>query len=151
MTIRHEVSVAIDRPIEVVFERLVDVEAWPAWLIASGIVAVQRPDAPAPLHAGTRFVIQQRLAGVRTSSIDATVTEFDAPTRLAIRGRDADGVTIELDATLTSVGPGCRLDWRVAIGLPLRYRMFESMAGPQARRAADLDLEAFRRQLASRP
>jgi hypothetical protein len=42
-----------------------------------------------------------------------------------------------------------RLRWSVRIGLPLRYRMFESMVTPQARRAATLDLEALKRRLES--
>ena len=37
----------------------------------------------------------------------------------------------------------------VSYELPLRYRMFESMVAPQARRAAGLDLEAFKRRLES--
>jgi hypothetical protein len=35
------------------------------------------------------------------------------------------------------------------MGLPLRYRMYESMVAPQAKRAATLDLEAFKRRLES--
>ena len=65
-----------------------------------------------------------------------------------LRGHDPDGVTIELDARLSSDdGLTTRLRWSVRMGLPLRYRMFESMVAPQARRAASLDLEAFRRRL----
>ena len=45
--------------------------------------------------------------------------------------------------------PGTRLRWSLRLGLPLRYRMFESMVAPQARRAAALDLEALRRRLES--
>ena len=40
-----------------------------------------------------------------------------------------------------------RLRWSLRLGLPLRYRMFESMVGPQAKRAAALDLEAFKQRL----
>jgi len=35
------------------------------------------------------------------------------------------------------------------VDLPLRYRMFETMVAPQARRAAGLDLEALKRRLES--
>ena len=41
------------------------------------------------------------------------------------------------------------LRWALRVDLPLRYRMFEGMVEPQARRAAGLDLEAFKRRLES--
>ena len=161
MAISHEQSIAIARPAATVFERLVDVERWPVWLIASGIVRVTRdgdPDAPdhadasdVPLATDAHLVIEQRLAGVRTSIIEATVTELSAPTRFAVDGRDADGIAIRIEATIEATEPGCRLDWHLTITLPLRYRAFESMAAPQVRRAAALDLEAFRLRLESSP
>jgi hypothetical protein len=41
------------------------------------------------------------------------------------------------------------LHWSLRVDLPLRYRMFEGMVAPQARRAAALDLESFKRRLES--
>ena len=41
------------------------------------------------------------------------------------------------------------LRWSVRIGLPLKFRMFESMVAPQARKAAALDVEALKRRLES--
>ena len=41
------------------------------------------------------------------------------------------------------------LRWSVRIGLPLKYRMFELMVAPQARKAAALDVEALKRRLES--
>ena len=59
-------------------------------------------------------------------------------------------MTIEIDAQLSSEdGLTTRMRWSLRMGLPLRYRMFESMVAPQARRAATLDLEAFKRRLES--
>lgn len=145
MTISSDLSVTIARPIAEVFTDLVDVESWPAWLIASGVTNVTREAGDdEALDVGSTLVIEQRLAGVRSSVVEAVVTAFDRPNRFAVRGRDADGITVEIDAALTAVDAGCRLDWSLRIGLPLRYRMFESMAAPQVRHAAGLDLEAFR-------
>ena len=145
MTISSDLSVTIARPLDEVFTALVDVERWPAWLIASGVTKVTRESGDdGTLDVGSKLVIEQRLAGVRSSVVEAVVTVFERPNRFAVRGRDADGITVEIDAVLTSVDPGCRLDWSLRVGLPLRYRMFESMAAPQVRHAAALDLEAFR-------
>jgi len=145
MTISSDLSVTIARPIDDVFTALVDVEGWPGWLIASGVTRVTLEAGGAgPLDVGSKLVIEQRLSGVRSSVVDAVVTAFERPNRFAVRGRDADGITVEIDAALTAVDAGCRLDWSLRVGLPLRYRMFESMAAPQVRHAAGLDLEAFR-------
>jgi carbon monoxide dehydrogenase subunit G len=147
MAITLELDVRIGRPSADVFARLTDVERWPEWLIASGIVKVERLD-DGPLAQGSALRIQQRVAG-RSSTLDARVTALVPTTRFAVTGRDADGISVEIDASLTDEGAATRLDWRLKIGLPLRYRMLESMASPQVRRAAALDLEAFRLRLES--
>ncbi len=163
MAISQDLSISIARPPEVVFDRLVEVGSWPQWLIASGILRVvgrgEATDPPEPLATGDAFVIEQRLAGVRDARIEATVVALERPARFSVRGRDDDGITIDIDARIeptdadvdADAGPGCRLDWRLRIGLPLRFRMFESMAAPQVRRAAALDLEAFRIRLETSP
>lgn len=147
MAISLDLDVRIGRPPAEVFAHLTDVERWPEWLIASGIVRVERLDG-GPLAEGSKLRIQQRVAG-RSSTLDAGVVAMAPTSRFAVSGRDADGITVEIDASLTADGPATRLDWRLKIGLPLRYRMLESMATPQVRRAAALDLEAFRQRLES--
>lgn len=147
MAISLELEVPIGRPAAEVFAHLTDVERWPEWLIASGIVRVERLDA-GPLADGSRLRIDQRVAG-RASTLDASVTVLESATTFGVTGRDADGISIDIDAALVAGGPVTRLQWRLRIGLPLRYRMLESIAAPQVRRAAALDLEAFRQRLES--
>ena len=53
MTVAGRVETDIRRPPADVFAALVDVERYPSWLIASGIVRVERLD-PGPLAAGSR-------------------------------------------------------------------------------------------------
>ena len=145
MTVAVEVETRIGRPPTDVFALLSDVEGWPAWLIASGIVRVGRLD-PGALSAGSRLRISQTVAG-RSTVLDGAVTVLDPGAAFGLRGKDKDGVTIEINAVLVADEVATRLRWSVRIGLPLRYRMFESMVAPQARRAAALDLEAFKRRL----
>ena len=147
MAISLDLDIRIGRSVDEVFAHLTDVERWPEWLIASGIVRVERLD-PGPLRERSRLRIEQRVAG-RASTLDARVASFSAPTTFGVTGRDRDGISIEIASRLTADGPVTRLDWRLRIGLPLRYRMLESMATPQVRRAAALDLEAFRQRLES--
>ncbi|HET7168180.1 MAG TPA: SRPBCC family protein [Candidatus Limnocylindrales bacterium] len=162
MAIAETRSIDIARPVDVVFAALVDVEAWPEWLIASGVIGVERVAGADGLVArftqGVPLRIEQRLAGVRSAVIDARVTALEPSTRFAVSGRDSDGIVVDIDATLEDAtaeaagsASGCRLEWSLRIALPLRLRLFESMAAPQVRRALALDLEAFRIRLESAP
>lgn len=150
MAISVVIETRIGRPPEAVFDALADVDGWPTWLIATGIVRVARA-SDAPPVVGERVTIDQRAAG-RASTVEAVVSAMQRPSRFAIEGRDGDGVRTVLDAELApSEDGGTHLRWSVRIGLPLRYRVFESMAVPQVQRAAALDVEAFRRRLESAP
>jgi hypothetical protein len=123
-----------------VYAHLAAVERWPEWLIASGIVRVERVDE--------RLRVEQRVAG-RAATLDAIITAAEPPSRFALEGRDAEGIGVVIDASLVPDDLGTRLRWRLELRLPLRYRMLEGMVTPQARRAAALDLEAFKRRLES--
>lgn len=148
MTIAVQVETQISRSPADVFAELTAVERFPEWLVASGITGVERLD-PGPLAVDTRLRISQSVGG-RSTVLDGAVTMLEPGAAFGLRGRDRDGVTIELDAQLSSEDAlTTRMRWSVRMGLPLRYRMFESMVAPQAKRAATLDLEAFKRRLES--
>ena len=147
MTISVEIETRIGRPPADVFAALTAVERYPEWLIASGIVRVERLDA-GPLAAGSRLRIEQTVVG-RSTVLDGQVTVLAPGAAFGLRGRDRDGISVEIDAVIATDDLATRLRWSVRVGLPLRYRMFESMVAPQARRAAALDLEAFKRRLES--
>lgn len=148
MTVAVEVETRIGRPPADVFAELAALERFPEWLIASGIVRVERLDGDA-LAVGSRVRIAQTVGG-RSTVLDGAITDLEPGRAFGLRGRDPDGVTIEIDAGLAADGElATRLRWSLRIGLPLRLRMFESMVEPQVRRAAMLDLEAFKRLLES--
>jgi uncharacterized protein YndB with AHSA1/START domain len=149
MAIEVTLETTIERPAEAVFGRVTDVEAWPEWLIASGITAVRRSSI-GPLALGERLVVDQMAAG-RPATFAAEVAVLAPPSRLAIRGRDDDGVSIDIEASLARVeeAAATTLRWTIRIGLPLRFRIFEGIARPQVQRAVALDLEALRRRLES--
>jgi uncharacterized protein YndB with AHSA1/START domain len=145
VTIAVELETSIARPPADVFAELVAIERFPQWLIASGIVGVERLDGGPPA-VGSRVRISQRVAG-RSTVLDGSITVLEPDRALGLHGRDPDGVTIEIEATLLPDDAGSRLRWSLRIGLPIRFRMFESMVAPQVRRAVTLDLEAFRRRV----
>jgi uncharacterized protein YndB with AHSA1/START domain len=147
VTIAAEIETRIERPPADVFTALLALEQFPQWLIASGITRVERlEDGPAAV--GLRLRIAQSVGG-RSTVLEGTITNLDEERAFGLQARDPDGVTIEIDAQLQPDSDGTMLRWAVRIGLPLRFRMFESMVAPQVRRAATLDLEAFRRRLES--
>ena len=147
MAIAVTIETTVARPPAEVFARIADIASWPSWLIASGIVRVERT-TEGPLTEGEHLTIEQRAAG-RAGTFEAQVTALQPPSQLALHGRDGDGVSIDIDAVLAPAGDGTSLRWSIRIGLPLRYRMFESMARPQVERAAALDVESLKRRLES--
>ena len=149
MAVEATITTRIGRPPPDVFAALTAVERYPEWLIASGIVGVERLDA-GPLRAGSKLRIRPTVAG-RSTVLDGAVTVLAPGAAFGVRGRDKDGITIEIDAVVAADDLATRLRWSARVGLPLRYRMFESMVAPQARKAAALDLEALRRRLRSAP
>lgn len=166
MAIEIDITQRIARPPADVVAFVADIDGWPRWLIASGIVAVHRsPDVAGtePL-VGERMTIEQRAAG-RAGTFEVTVTAVESGRRLALSGKDGDGVKIAIDAVVapaagagvgtdgaaTERAPATDLTWSFRIDLPFRYRVFEGMAAPQVRRAAALDLEALRLRLESTP
>jgi carbon monoxide dehydrogenase subunit G len=149
VTVAIDAEVRIARPVDDVYAALIDVERWPAWLIATGIVKVERLD-DGPLRAGSRLRVAQSVAG-RAATLDGLVTVLAPDAAFGVQGRDRDGIEIRIDAVVApddlADGPATRLRWSAAIKLPFRYRLFESMVTPQARKAASLDLEALRQRL----
>ena len=147
MAIAVTIETVVARPPTEVFAHVADIDHWPSWLIAIGIVRVERVTV-GPLTEGEHLTVEQRAAG-RAGTFRAQVTALQPPTGLALHGRDGDGVSIDIDAAVAPAGNGTSLRWSIRIGLPLRYRMFESMARPQVERAAALDVEALKRRLES--
>lgn len=142
MAISAELETLIARNCDDVFARLVDVRRYPDWLVASGIVTAE-PVGSAPVAAGSKLRIGQQIAG-RSSTLEGTVTAFEPGARFGFRAKDPEGISIEVDARLTPEGATCRLRWTLKLGLPLKYRFFESMVAPQVKQAAATDLERLR-------
>jgi uncharacterized protein YndB with AHSA1/START domain len=145
VTIEARVETTIGRTARDVFAHVTAVEQFPEWLVASGVVRVERLDA-GPLKQGSRLRIEQRIAG-RTATLEGQVTAFEPAARFDFAAKDRDGISVDVAAQLAAEGATSRLRWSVRVGLPLRYRLFESMAAPEVRRAAAADLQRLKRRL----
>jgi uncharacterized protein YndB with AHSA1/START domain len=147
VSIEARFETTIGRTTEDVFVHLADVEQFPEWLVASGVVRVEKLDT-GPLKEGARLRVEQRIAG-RATTLEGKVTAFEPGKRFGLQAKDRDGISVELEAQLAAEGATSRLRWSVRLGLPLRYRLFESMAAPEVRRAAEADLQRLKRRLES--
>jgi len=74
MAIALELEIHIGRPPAEVYAHLAAVERWPEWLIASGIVRVERVEG----GSGERLRVEQRVAG-RAATLDARITAAEPP------------------------------------------------------------------------
>lgn len=147
MTLKVELDTRIGRSPEAVFAELIAVDRYPQWLIASGITAVEVLD-PGPLAPGARLRVAQSVAG-RATTLEGQVTALEPGRRFALQAKDREGIKVAIQAALEPDDASTVLRWSLRVDLPLRYRLFEGMVVPQARRAAALDLEAFKRRLES--
>ena len=147
MTLKVALETRIGRSPSAVFAELAALDRYPQWLIATGVTRVELLD-PGPLARGSRLRIAQAVAG-RATTLEGSVTAFEPDRRLALQAKDREGIKVGIDATVEADGPSTVLRWSLRVDLPLRYRMFEGMVAPQARRAAALDIESFKRRLES--
>ena len=147
MTLKVDLETRIGRSPAAVFAELVALDRYPQWLIATGVTAVKLVD-PGPLRPGTRLRVAQSVAG-RATTLEGSVTGLEPDGRLGLQAKDREGIKVAIHAAVEPDGGGTLLRWSLRVDLPLRYRMFEGMVAPQARRAAALDLEAFKRRLES--
>ena len=147
MTIAAQLETRIARSVPAVFAELIALERYPEWLVASGIVQVQRIVGE-PIAPGARIRVHQQIAG-RAATLDGVITVVEPDRRFGFEARDQEGVKIDIECAVAPDGDGTLLRWSIRVGLPLRYRMLEGMIAPQARRAATQDLDQFKRRLES--
>lgn len=63
--IRVEIDETISRPIEKVFDRLVDISGYSAWMPEEGLFVSSTQDSEGPVGAGTRYSDKTRLGTVQ--------------------------------------------------------------------------------------
>jgi uncharacterized protein YndB with AHSA1/START domain len=72
--IRVEIDECIRRPIDQVFERLVDIDSYAAWMPTNGLLITSTKDSAGPVSAGTAYSDTTRLGTVR-----GEVSRFEPP------------------------------------------------------------------------
>jgi len=62
--IQVEIEEKVDRPIDVVFDQLVDIDGYPAWMPDGGFFVDCRVSSEGPVEEGTRYIDRTRLGAV---------------------------------------------------------------------------------------
>jgi carbon monoxide dehydrogenase subunit G len=147
MTIKAELETPIGRSQDAVFDELTAIQRLPEWLVSTGVKRVDMI-GPAPLAQGSPLRIEQELAG-RMATLEGTVTALERPNRFAFHVEGPEGVAVDVDASVAGDGLRSKVRWSLEVKLPMRYRLFESVAAPQIRTAVAEDLERLKRRLES--
>jgi uncharacterized protein YndB with AHSA1/START domain len=80
--IRVEVDTMIERPIEKVFDRLINISSYSKWLPKSRVFLDSKQTSPGPVGVGTTFVDKTRVGTYR-----GEVVAFQRPTQVSFRMR----------------------------------------------------------------
>ena len=75
--IRVEIEETIHRPIEDVFDRLIDIDRYPEWIPEGGLLITCSKDSPGPVGVGTAYTDRTRLGAVK-----GEVAELERPERV---------------------------------------------------------------------
>lgn len=78
--IRVEIHETIERPIDEVFEQLVDIPAYPDWMPDDGLFVTCTQDSEGPVDVGTPYTDVTRLG-----TVHGEVTELERPRRVVFR------------------------------------------------------------------
>lgn len=77
MTIRVEIEETIERPIEEVFERLVDIPGYNEWMPDQGLMVSCSKDSDGPVGEGTRYSDVTRFG-----TVHGEVVAFERPSKV---------------------------------------------------------------------
>lgn len=144
--IRASIDRAIPRPIEAVFDRLIDIDHYGDWMPRSGLFRDSHRSGEGPVGPGTRYV-DETILGRFMGQID----EHERPTRVSFhqvlsrRGRPVFISRPAYTLERTSGGTATLVHHRAEGELRGAYRLFEPVARLIARRERRRTVEALAR------
>jgi uncharacterized protein YndB with AHSA1/START domain len=144
-SIRIDLTVAIDRPVEDVFAYLTDASNLPQW---QSTLVEMKPETEGPMRVGKRLFETRRFLGRRIEST-LEVTEYEPSRRWALRVVQGP-VPYRVDHRLEPSNGGTTLSW-VGEGEPGRFfKMAKPLVARQAERQFRADFATLKGILESR-
>jgi uncharacterized protein YndB with AHSA1/START domain len=145
VTVDYEV--AIERPPDVVFDYITQVERFADWQADAGVTGVRRM-TPGPIGPGSRFTIERRGRRGGVATIECEVTAFVPGRRFTFHGRDSDGFSSDFDTILGASGGGTVLHWTVRMTPPnLAMRLMQPLIRREILRSARVDFPNLKGRL----
>jgi uncharacterized protein YndB with AHSA1/START domain len=132
--------IVIDAPVERVWAEVADIEGQPRWMTDMKSV---RMDPPAGGGVGARGVATVRMLGI-TVEDPVTVTEFDPPTRYAVRHEGVFTGTGRMVLEPGADGTTTILRWEEALVAPVVPHFAAVVTAPLFRSVFQRDLERLR-------
>jgi uncharacterized membrane protein len=139
-------SIEIERPADVVFELIANLERMPEWI--GTCIAVRIEDAGA-IGLGTRFTSTSKFIFNRFD-IPFVITEYTAARVLAMRSREGGPFTVENRIELTPTAVGTRVTGTFSGDTTSFYKLAEPVLTRAFRERVRQDLKVLKRALEAR-
>ena len=134
-------STTINRPVEVVFSYLTDLEKLPQW--AAGVLESQQT-SPGPRAVGTTYRIVGKVMGRRVPST-YTVTQFEAPSKFG--GQNSGLLSFEETYSFEALGGGTRLTQMAQVRPQGIFKLLAPVMSGALQKQLDGDLARMKRLL----
>lgn len=148
--IRVEIEETIERPIEEVFEQLVDISGYPAWMPADSLLVTCTQRSEGPVAEGTTYLDETRLGPVK-----GEVSAFERPNQVVFHytarmlGRTVmegwPGYTLERDGDDRT-----RVHHVAEAHLYGPFKLMQPLVQAMARRERRRTVDALKKSLESR-
>jgi uncharacterized protein YndB with AHSA1/START domain len=118
--IQVEINATIKRPIEEVFEQLVDIPRYPEWMPDSSLLITCTKDSGGPVGIGTEYSDKTRLG-----TVHGEITEFKRPHKVVFHY-----TARKLGITVMEGWPGYKLERDGEAATRIRHKAEAQLYGP---------------------
>ncbi|MFA9269487.1 MAG: SRPBCC family protein [Baekduiaceae bacterium] len=142
---RYVATLDTEKPVDEVFAYLADFSTTEEW--DPGVVSASRGEG-GPLGVGSTFDLVASFLG-RENALTYTVTEYEAPHAITLRGESATVVSLDRITTEPHEG-GTRITYDADLSLKGPLRLFDPVLKLAFNRVGDRALEGLRGTLGAR-
>jgi uncharacterized protein YndB with AHSA1/START domain len=146
--IRIEIDTTINRPVEEVFEYLIDISAYSKWLLKKGTFVRSWQTSEGPAGLGTTFLDKSKMG-----TSPGEITEFQRPTNVAFHERLYKLGKLVMEAqfgyVLESTGSGTKVHVESEVELYGMFKLMQPMVAIMGRWERNRVINALKKYLES--